>query len=101
MGDERVWFCPQCGMIGPEMTTIDEDGCCCICGATCCRESELRKLLKNAGLDICTAAERRVLEACERLDEKHLRLMASGAWCGHGKDIGLAELARREEKPHG
>lgn len=49
MSEEREWFCPQCGPSGPVMPTVDEDGCCALCGATCCRMSELRALLSRAG----------------------------------------------------
>ena len=100
VSDEREWFCPQCG----PMPTVDEDGCCAECGATCCRMSELRELLATRGLaivpaaDVLTAEERAVLEACATAEVAQL----SNGWRmldgDSNRAVTAAELARRAQK---
>ena len=34
------------------MPTVDEEGCCALCGATACRMSQLRALLATSGLSV-------------------------------------------------
>lgn len=65
--EEREWFCPQCGMTGPEMPVIDEDGCCAVCGATCCRRSELVAHLAKASLHLVAEADKRATAAVVEL----------------------------------
>lgn len=65
--EERVWFCPECGISGPEMVSVDEDGCCCICGNGACRMSQLKALLAHHGLHIVGAEEMRELETLRLL----------------------------------
>jgi hypothetical protein len=47
--EEREWFCPECGVRDASNHGIDLDGACTGCGSGCCRMSQLRELLAEAG----------------------------------------------------
>lgn len=64
---------------------------------------DLERALKHAGLDLCTAAERKVLEACQAIPDESLREWRKHVRASAARDLWDAELDRRggTELPHG
>src|SRR5262245_36438018 len=66
----EVWFCLPCG--ADNVTSCDDERCCLSCGCDLVSDEQMKGLLERVGVTVCTAAERKVLEACAALPKWHV-----------------------------